>query len=206
MLPPLLKSALRTATRLVFPDGAPPVETADPAWAPPVLAPDQLRAAAAAIAEYEAFLAPIDPGRLALLVTALLEHWYVADADPAVDRIVGADWIEALKRFPEKTIVAARREWLDAHSKRPLPADIAAICRRLAGPHQAALDCLKRAADPQEQQRARARRDERRAEAQREAERAAFVAANPGWRPFEDALRRVLAQQGQGQGQGDADG
>lgn len=149
-LTPSVASALRFATRSLYPADGPSRLVFDPLWVPPLVAPAVLREVRQAIAAHEAYLAPVDPERLALRVAGLTEHWYVAEGDRAVQDVATLDWLDALLRFPEWAVAEACADWIGHQTRRPVPADIANRCRELTGKFSAQIIALRRLLQRQE--------------------------------------------------------
>lgn len=66
----------------------------------------------------------------------LLSHYYQPDTDPAVVRMMAADWWDVLGAFQRQAVEQACREWLRDGTRRPAPADIRALVgKQLARQH-----------------------------------------------------------------------
>lgn len=186
--------ALRFATRALFPEDGAPRHVPDPEWVPPLLTSATLAEAQAAIAALEAFLAPVDPERLALRTAATLEHWFVAETDPAVREVADLDWLQAQAPYPEWALAEAHRDCVGNQARRPVPADIAQRCAALTGEARAELAQLRRLCSPEAQAAARARREAEIARQRQEEERREWNEAHPEG-PVAYARRRFFQQE-----------
>lgn len=61
-------------------------------------------------------------------ITKLLSHYWSTGEDQALRKAQAADWLEDLSQFTAAAVESACREWRRMHSKRPLIADIRALC------------------------------------------------------------------------------
>jgi hypothetical protein len=128
-LPPALTSALRFAIRTF--GGA--SSQLDPEWQPPAADPGMLALAETVIAAYQRYLAPVDDAEwLTARIGALMHHGFVERVEPATLRLVIADWVEGLRRFPQWAIAAAAAELLSAPGRITLSA-MAQACRAEVG-------------------------------------------------------------------------
>jgi hypothetical protein len=61
-------------------------------------------------------------------VTKLLSHYWTADEHPAARQAQVEDWIDDLVEFGSGVVQEACTDWRRAEHRRPLPADIRALC------------------------------------------------------------------------------
>jgi hypothetical protein len=200
-LTPRLALALRWSARWLYPENADPYPVPEPNWEPAPLDDAALDEARAQIAELKRYLAPVTDfvwlnRRVA---TWLKQLSWVPDLEEDALTMVLMDWVRLLQRFPKWAIDRASLAEIGdpqrLQGRRYQIADAVAACTRQVADAQAELSALERLVDPEEQERARRRRDEREAEERRAAERDAYVARrnaeDPDWSPIKDALRTL---------------
>lgn len=71
-----------------------------------------------------------EPGKLGLLITTLLRHYYpLQELDKASLTLMAADWLQALKDHSFLAIAEARRRWLEREDRKPVIASFLASVR-----------------------------------------------------------------------------
>jgi hypothetical protein len=101
-------------------------------WTPPTNLPAAvISEARGALVELDRYLEPAAPSNTLARVMALLEHYFVVDRDPRVQKGIAYDWAEDLAEFPEWAVHEAARKWRRMETKRPTPAHIRDLCLRL---------------------------------------------------------------------------
>jgi hypothetical protein len=194
LAPSRISRLLRWSVSWRYPESGDPYPVPAPSWEPPPLDADAVVETRAYIAELETWLAPVDdPQWLGSRVKSwVAQAGKLEDLDPGAMAMVVSDWFRALKEFPKRAIDAAAQTTI-RRGRRLTIADAVDACLREVAEARAELASCRRLVDPKEQERARRREIERDAEEKREAERAEWNRQNPGLRPFQDALRRVMA-------------
>jgi len=153
---------------------------ADPSWRPPPATAEQLAAAEAAIAAFAAWLKPAPADWLAARIGTLLQHFWVGDAPVEQMRVVILDFVSALAPYPRRAVEAACADLLGAPGRKrrkPLPADLVALCRDETRRDALTLELLRRFADPKLQAEAVARAEAARRPPPEPEDRAATAAA-----------------------------
>lgn len=65
-------------------------------------------------------------------VAILLNHYWINDMPDALRARLAADWVNDLAEFPAVVVAGACDEWRRAQTKRPVIADIRALCLQAA--------------------------------------------------------------------------
>lgn len=113
-------------------------------WEPPPLTPDGKLEIERAIAALEIILRPGDPSRLGARIGALLEHWMRPERDHAIDTLVKADWIMALRDYPLWAVQQACLDYLRLEERPPKPASIRRLCDAVVRSDRQTLEILRR--------------------------------------------------------------
>ena len=62
-------------------------------------------------------------------IARLLSHYWAANEDPAMRRLMAEDWLGDLKEFSPALIASVCQEWRRSQSRRPMISDIRQLCR-----------------------------------------------------------------------------
>lgn len=76
-------------------------------------------------------------------VATLLAHYFVVSADETLNTAIAVDWLESLRDIPQDFVRRAIEHWRDNETRKPKPADIRLLAKRLGGKEYAAIQRLR---------------------------------------------------------------